>query len=101
MEKRKAAVLYGPKDIRIEMIDMPKIGEHDVLVKARSVGICGSDLHYYKDFKMGKDVVTGPYILGHECAGDIMEVGSAVKTENLATGSQLNLAFRVFIVSIA
>ena len=77
--KRKAAIFYGVDDIRIEEIEMPKMGPNDVLIKVKAVGICGSDLHYYKEGKIGIHVPTKGHILGHECAGEIVEVGKEVE----------------------
>lgn len=44
----KAAVYHGPRDIRVEEVMKPEIGESEVLVKVRACGICGSDLHMYR-----------------------------------------------------
>ncbi|MBK1813646.1 galactitol-1-phosphate 5-dehydrogenase [Clostridium sp. YIM B02505] len=72
--KMKAAVIHGIGDIRFEMIDIPKIGENDVLVKVKYAGICGSDLP--------RAMVSGarkyPLVLGHEFCGEIAEIGTAV-----------------------
>ncbi|MGE7694009.1 zinc-dependent alcohol dehydrogenase [Lysinibacillus sp. NPDC094177] len=67
----KAAVLYGSGDIRLKEIDIPEIGSKDILLKIRTVGICGSDLHSYK---------TGLYsfpeqIMGHEFCGEVVKIG--------------------------
>jgi D-xylulose reductase len=60
---------------------MPKIkSEHDVLVAVNYTGICGSDVHYWLHGAIGHFVVKDPMVLGHESAGTIVEVGSAVKT---------------------
>lgn len=75
----KAAVLYKPLDVRIEDVDVPEIGPRDVLVRVRRVGICGSDVHYYSHGRIGPFVVEKPLILGHECSGDVIEVGESVK----------------------
>ena len=77
--KMKAAVLRKALDMRIEEVDMPEIGPEDVLVKMRSVGICGSDVHYYLRGKAASFVVTEPLILGHECSGEVVEVGDEVR----------------------
>jgi L-iditol 2-dehydrogenase len=77
--KMKAAVLHEALDMRIEEVDIPKIGPNDVLVRMKSVGICGSDIHYYLHGRAASFVVNEPLILGHECAGDVAEVGDKVR----------------------
>jgi L-iditol 2-dehydrogenase len=79
--KMKAAVLYGKKDIRLETYDMPLVSENDVLIKIASNGLCGSDIHFYEDGKLGPFVVKEPYIPGHEAAGSIIEKGTHVPNE--------------------
>ena len=79
MQKIKAAVLHGIDDVRIEEVDFPQMKEGEVLIKMKSVGVCGSDVHYYKHGKIGSFVVEKPMILGHECAGEIVEVAKDVK----------------------
>jgi L-iditol 2-dehydrogenase len=57
----------------------PKISkEDDVLLKVEMVGICGSDVHYYEAGGIGSEVVKYPFVLGHECAATVAEVGRAV-----------------------
>lgn len=51
----------------------------EVLLKMHSVGICGSDVHYWQHGKIGDFVVTKPMVLGHEASGRVVKVGSAVK----------------------
>ena len=75
----KAAVLYKPYDIRLEEVETPRIGADQVLVRVRAVGICGSDVHYYKTGRAGMHVVKEPLILGHECSGEIAEIGGDVE----------------------
>jgi threonine dehydrogenase-like Zn-dependent dehydrogenase len=71
----KAAVFYGAKDFRIEEIEKPKIEPTDVLVKVKACGICGSDLHSYKE-----GIFSRPgFVMGHELSGEVVEVGSRVK----------------------
>ncbi|GAI56408.1 unnamed protein product [marine sediment metagenome] len=60
-------------------VDMPRIGEDEVLVRIKAVGICGSDVHYYTTGRIGDFVVEKPLILGHECSGEIVEVGKNVE----------------------
>ncbi|MEM2889156.1 MAG: alcohol dehydrogenase catalytic domain-containing protein, partial [Candidatus Bathyarchaeia archaeon] len=76
--KMNAAVLHKAGDLRIEEVDVPQIGPNDVLVKMRCVGICGSDIHYYVEGRIGSFIVDKPLILGHECSGEVAEVGNNV-----------------------
>jgi len=50
-----------------------------VLVRVSTVGVCGSDMHYYTQGRIGPQVVQYPHVLGHECAGTIAQVGGAVR----------------------
>jgi len=74
--KMKAAIYYGPGDMRLEEIERPKPGDEGILVKVRAAGICGTDLHCYKQlyatYKPG-------IVLGHENAGDVVEVGANIQ----------------------
>ncbi|MDY0092460.1 MAG: NAD(P)-dependent alcohol dehydrogenase [Candidatus Vecturithrix sp.] len=79
MQKIKAAVMHGIDDVRIDEVDFPQMKAGEVLIKMKSVGVCGSDVHYYKHGKIGSYVVNKPMILGHECAGEIVEVANDVK----------------------
>src|SRR5260370_16721456 len=55
------------------------MGPHDVKIAVHTVGICGSDVHYYEYGAIGPFVVKEPMVLGHEAAGTVVEVGSQVK----------------------
>lgn len=87
-KKMKAAVLNDLKDFKIEMVNIPTIGNNDVLIKVKYCGICGSDVP--------RAMVSGarkyPIILGHEFAGEIVEIGSSV--------SNLNLGERVVVAPL-
>src|SRR4051812_7796902 len=74
----RAAVLYAPKDLRIEAVAAPLLGPSDVEVRIEAGGICGSDLHYYFDGGFGTVRLREPMILGHEIAGTIARVGAEV-----------------------
>jgi len=65
---------------RIEMRErpVPAAGPGDVLIQVSSVGVCGSDTHYYRDGRLGSFVVDAPLVLGHEAAGTIVDVGEGV-----------------------
>jgi D-xylulose reductase len=67
----------GKLNLRDYPIDEP-LGAHDVRIALRTVGVCGSDVHYYEFGKIGPFVVNEPMILGHEASGRIIEVGSEV-----------------------
>ena len=73
-----AAVLHAPRDLRIEQRRIPTPTEGEVLVRILSVGVCGSDVHYYEHGRIGDFVVRSPLILGHETSGQIVEVGKGV-----------------------
>ena len=75
----KIARYYSNKDVRLDEMPKPTIGPKEFLVKVKRSGICGSDiLEYYRFAKMKKLGVDN-LILGHEIAGDIVEVGEEVK----------------------
>ncbi len=74
----KIARYYSNEDIRTDEIATPKIGSEEFLVKVKKSGICGSDiLEYYRFAKMKKLSVDN-LILGHEIAGDVVEIGEGV-----------------------
>ena len=66
----KAAVMYGPHDIRIEEVADPVIGKGEVLIKIKNVGICGGDIHFYNGTHPYSNY---PRIYGHELSGDVVE----------------------------
>ena len=63
--------------------DIPIVKENEVLVKLDYVGICGSDLHYYENGRIGDYIVKPPFVLGHEPGGVVVEVGNKVKHLNI------------------
>lgn len=73
-----AAFLTEIKKIEFREVEYPKIKADEVLVKMEAIGICGSDIHYYSHGRIGNFIVEFPFILGHECAGKVVEVGDAV-----------------------
>lgn len=67
---------------RLSLRDFPldlTVGPHDVRIAIHTVGVCGSDVHYYTHGKIGPFVVREPMILGHEASGTVVEVGAAVR----------------------
>ncbi|CAH9094674.1 unnamed protein product [Cuscuta europaea] len=79
-EENMAAWLVGVNNLKIQPFNLPPLGPHDVKVKMKAVGICGSDVHYLKHMRCAGFVVKEPMVIGHECAGVIEEVGSEVRT---------------------
>lgn len=67
---------------KFEVLEIPKpdiVNEDDVLLKISSVGICGSDLHYYRQGRIGEQVIKFPFTVGHECSATVEKIGSSVK----------------------
>ena len=74
----KAAIIHAARDLRIGEADIPEMGPHDVKVRIRAGGICGSDLHYYQHGGFGTVRIREPLIPGHEIAGEVIDTGSMV-----------------------
>ena len=75
----KVAHFTGPKKLEIVDLPMPRLNRPDaVLLRIDRVGVCGSDVHYYTDGRIGDQVLVYPATLGHECAGTVVEVGAEV-----------------------
>ena len=70
------AVLPRPGEIVLEERPEPRPGLRDVVVAVEAVGVCGSDVHYYRHGRIGSFVVTGPLVLGHEAAGTVVAAGA-------------------------
>ena len=85
----RAAFMTGIRRMEIREVPMPTAMPGQVVVKLEYVGICGSDVHYYEHGGIGKAVVKGDFILGHECAGVVTEVGIGV--DNLVIGDRVAL----------
>jgi L-idonate 5-dehydrogenase len=73
-----ALVIHAPGDLRVEDVPTPPVGADELRVRVRAGGICGSDLHYFQHGGFGTVRIQQPMVLGHEVAGVIEEVGSAV-----------------------
>jgi L-iditol 2-dehydrogenase len=76
--QNRAAIMYGTHDIRLEEVPVPEPGPKEVLVEIKAVGVCGSDVHYYEEGRIGSFVVEEPLILGHESMGTIVALGEEV-----------------------
>lgn len=76
----KALVLEKKHVLSLREIDLPsKVGPDDLKIAINTVGVCGSDVHYYTHGAIGKFVVNAPMVLGHEASGTVVELGSNVK----------------------
>ncbi len=75
----KAAFLTAIKKVEIREFPVPEPGEGEALVRVRHVGVCGSDVHYYLNGRIGGQVVEYPFIIGHEAAGVVEKLGKGVK----------------------
>jgi len=83
----KIASYYNNNDVRVEEIPVPKIGKGEILLKTKATGICGSDLmEWYRTGNV-------PRVLGHEVAGEIMEVGEGIT--NFKVGDRIAASHHV------
>jgi L-iditol 2-dehydrogenase len=77
----KAAFLTGIREIEIRDTPEPVFrGPEDVMVRIEAVGVCGSDLHYYIEGRIGSQAVSFPETIGHECAGTVVAIGGGVRS---------------------
>lgn len=84
----KALVLEKRGELSIRDIDLyTNLGSHDVRIQIHTVGICGSDIHYYTHGRIGPFVVEEPMVLGHEASGVVVEIGKDVT--HLAVGDRV------------
>lgn len=75
----KVAVMKGIGKMGYTTRPIPVPEDEEVLVKLEYVGICGSDMHYYENGRIGDYIVEPPFVLGHEPGGTVVEVGKKVK----------------------
>ncbi|NHD17598.1 MULTISPECIES: alcohol dehydrogenase catalytic domain-containing protein [unclassified Actinopolyspora] len=76
-----AAVLHGAADVRVERRAVPRAAAGQALLAVGHVGLCGSDVHYYRDGRNGNNELRAPAVLGHEIGGRVVEVGPEVPDE--------------------
>ncbi|HHL4077774.1 MULTISPECIES: NAD(P)-dependent alcohol dehydrogenase [Burkholderia] len=75
----KALVLERTRELALRDIDLPQaVGPGDVRIKVHTVGVCGSDVHYYVHGGIGPFRVDAPMVLGHEASGTVVETGAGV-----------------------
>jgi 2-desacetyl-2-hydroxyethyl bacteriochlorophyllide A dehydrogenase len=81
----KQASISGPRAFAISDVDVPEPAAGEVLVRVRNVGVCGSDLHFFR----GEFPVPPGFVLGHECSGEVAALGEGVT--GLAKGDRAAL----------
>ena len=75
----KAMFLTDLRQMELREIPEPAIEKDtDVLLKIEAAGVCGSDVHYYETGRIGSQVVEYPFVVGHECAASVADIGTAV-----------------------
>jgi L-iditol 2-dehydrogenase len=77
-ETMNASTLMERGVVRLRSTPVPKVDPDQVLIEVAAVGVCGSDVHYFHEGKIGDFIVEAPMILGHEASGVIVAVGSDV-----------------------
>ncbi|MER8387698.1 NAD(P)-dependent alcohol dehydrogenase [Mesorhizobium sp. M1380] len=88
MTNVRALVLERQHELKLRDIDLPQtVGPGEVRIKIHTVGVCGSDVHYYTHGRIGPFVVEAPMVLGHEAAGTVVETGEGV--EHLKVGDRV------------
>jgi L-iditol 2-dehydrogenase len=85
----RAAVLRRAGDVALVERAVPEPGPGEVVVRVASVGVCGSDVHYYEHGRIGRFVVETPLVLGHEAAGEVAVLGAGVTS--LTVGQRVSV----------
>lgn len=85
----RASVLRPDRTIAVETRPIPALAPDEVLVRVSAVGVCGSDVHYYREGRIGPFSVDEPLVLGHEAAGVIAAVGAAI--DPARTGERVSI----------
>src|SRR5271156_6687128 len=84
----RALVLERKRVLSLRDIDLPTtLGPDDVRIKLHTVGVCGSDVHYYTHGGIGSYIVRSPMVLGHEASVTVTEIGANVRS--LAIGDRV------------
>ncbi|KAL5532564.1 hypothetical protein ACEPAF_4338 [Sanghuangporus sanghuang] len=87
MSGNKAFMLEGPLSTTFRELPIPRLEDDEVLIEVKRTGICGSDVHFYSEGKLGDKSVTEPIILGHESSGLIVRTGR--KTDRARIGERV------------
>ena len=81
--------MYGARDLRVDDAPEPTLAPGMALVRPRTISVCGSDLHYYREGGIGDSRASGPLVLGHEFAGEVVAVApnAGDATDGVAHGA--------------
>jgi D-xylulose reductase len=95
-----AFILHGKLKTSYEQLPVPEVGPDEVLIEVKETGICGSDVHFYNSGKLGLVSCCGAMALGHESAGEIVQLGAnlaakAAKADSTAGGHTFRVGDRV------
>jgi L-iditol 2-dehydrogenase len=82
-ETMRVSLLHSPGEVTLAERPVPRPGEGEVLVRVASVGVCGSDVHYYRHGRIARYVVREPLVLGHEAGGTVVAVGEGVPADRV------------------
>lgn len=85
----RVSVLRGVRDMAVEERPVPRPAPGEVLIRIGSVGICGSDVHYYEHGRIGRYVVDRPLVLGHEAGGTVVDAAPGV--DGYAVGQRVSI----------
>lgn len=89
MATMQVSVLRGVGQVAVEERSVPEPAADEVLVEIGSVGVCGSDVHYFEHGRIGPYVVDAPLVLGHEAGGVVAAVGAEVRS--LQVGQRVSI----------
>ena len=85
--RNRAAYMVTPGKMEIRELPMPQAQPGEVVLKIEYVGVCGSDAHFFESGMRKGKAFDLPFILGHECAGTVTQVGAGV--QNVAVGDRV------------
>jgi L-iditol 2-dehydrogenase len=79
----RASVMHEAEHVSVDQVPVPEPDVDQVLIEIAAVGVCGSDVHYFHDGRIGDFIVKEPMILGHEASGTIVKVGANVPADRV------------------
>lgn len=94
----KAIALTGIRQMAVQEMDAPSVAKAtDVLLRIQQVGVCGSDVHYYEDGRIGDQIIEYPFVVGHECAAVVEAVGPGVSRVKIGDRVAIDPAMPCFV----